>query len=357
MKALLILIFASLLFAQDNSLSIQGVLRQPSGKAVADGNYSITFSFYTVEVGGSPIANGIKIQNVEIKDGLYNANVDISGIPFNAQYYIGIKVGSDPELAPRAKLTAAPYALSLRGLTNIFPSTGTVTVGDTLVALGPINSFGSITTLGLFQAVGGLSTNGITNNTTLTQKDRIYMQNSGVIQRGGTSGSVGTSDMGLYSLVPGNHMKFVTDNAPVQWYSDGGTTPAGGTPKMTLDSSGNLDISGQLNVNRMKTHKMSKSIDRFIAGNVDVDETNGNILSYTSSAGFTVTHHSGGRYRIAFTGGSIATANYVITATVAGHSQNWITVQEKTTTYFDIYMTNTTVSLHQDFSFIVIAYN
>ena len=154
-RIIFLIIFAVGLFAQDQTLSIQGVLRQPSGKAVADGTYSITFNFYNVANGGSPIAS--RVETVEVKDGLYTANVDISGIPFNEQYWIGIQIGSDNELTPRAKLTAAPYALALKGLDNEFPSTGTVAVGDSLRVGGDAKISGNLEVGGVIDTlnIGG----------------------------------------------------------------------------------------------------------------------------------------------------------------------------------------------------------
>jgi hypothetical protein len=61
---------------------------------------------------------------------------------------------------------------------------------------------------------------------------------NGVIQRGGPLVTA-TADLGLYSQVGGNWMRFVTTAAPFRWFSDGG---AGTTPIMTLAASGNLSI-------------------------------------------------------------------------------------------------------------------
>ena len=164
MRSLVILfIFILALLGQDQTLSIQGVLRQPSGKAVNDGNYQITFNFYNDATGGSLVSS--KQESVDVKDGLYTANVDIAGIPFNEQYWIGVQIGTDAELSPRAKLTAAPYALALRGLNNEFPSTGTVVVGDSLRVEGSIKVLGSFETNGDVQLNSNLS---VTNNVSIT---------------------------------------------------------------------------------------------------------------------------------------------------------------------------------------------
>ena len=65
----------------------------------------------------------------------------------------------------------------------------------------------------------------------------------GIIQKGG-SPLTATDDMGLYSQTNGTWMRFVTTNAPFQWFSDGGI--GGPTPRMTLNPNGNLAVTGSL---------------------------------------------------------------------------------------------------------------
>ena len=66
---------------------------------------------------------------------------------------------------------------------------------------------------------------------------RIHV-NNGVIQRGGTAITT-TSDLGLYSQVAGNWMRFVTNNAPMRFYSDNGI---GTNHIVTFESNGNVGI-------------------------------------------------------------------------------------------------------------------
>ncbi|MBI5218322.1 MAG: hypothetical protein HY958_05275 [Bacteroidia bacterium] len=61
---------------------------------------------------------------------------------------------------------------------------------------------------------------------------------NGVIQRGGTA-ITSTSDLGLYSRIAGNYMRFVTNNAPIRFYSD---DDAGTNVNMTIESNGNVGI-------------------------------------------------------------------------------------------------------------------
>jgi hypothetical protein len=75
---------------------------------------------------------------------------------------------------------------------------------------------------------------------TLDVNGRMYLAN-GVIQTGG-SAITSTSDLGLYSLNNGYYMRFVTNNAPIRFFTDGGTNPTGGTTQLSIESNGNVGI-------------------------------------------------------------------------------------------------------------------
>lgn len=125
---LLLLAFASQALAQvDPTLSVQGILKKSNGVAVEDGNYNIIFKLYTAETGGIPIWTENQ-SDVEVSSGIYSATLGVINpltVAFDQLYYLGVTVGST-ELTPRILLTSAPYALSLIGQSNRFPSTGKV---------------------------------------------------------------------------------------------------------------------------------------------------------------------------------------------------------------------------------------
>lgn len=70
----------------------------------------------------------------------------------------------------------------------------------------------------------------------LSVNGRLYLEN-GVIQRGGKTLIEKTTDLGLYSQVPGHWMRFVTNKAPFVFYADG---DEGKDPIMSLEVNGNL---------------------------------------------------------------------------------------------------------------------
>ncbi len=119
------------LYAQGARLGVQGILKKSSGAALDDGTYSITFKLYNTEQGGTALWTETQA-DVEVTSGIYTValgSVTSLSLPFNEDYFLGVKVGSTPEMSPRAKLTIAPYALSLKGNSNLFPSSGPAGTG------------------------------------------------------------------------------------------------------------------------------------------------------------------------------------------------------------------------------------
>jgi hypothetical protein len=131
-KYLAAILFGSVLYLSGQaSLRMQGSLQKPSGKPFDNGFHSITFKLYEVEVGGQAIWTEVQ-PRVQVENGLYEAS--LGGIVplnlrFNRRYYLGTSVNGGAELAPRAILGNSPYAVSVTGKDNVFPSSGTVGVG------------------------------------------------------------------------------------------------------------------------------------------------------------------------------------------------------------------------------------
>ncbi|MBD3348869.1 MAG: hypothetical protein GF400_06695 [Candidatus Eisenbacteria bacterium] len=93
-------------------MSYQGVLRDGSGNPVPDGDYSVSFSIYDAETGGSVLWR--ETQTLAAEDGIINATLgtvtSMSGLAFDVPYWLGIAVEGETELVPRTELTTVPYA-------------------------------------------------------------------------------------------------------------------------------------------------------------------------------------------------------------------------------------------------------
>jgi len=92
---------------------IQGRLTDASSHPLT-GTYSITFSIYDQEEGGTALCTDT--DGVQVANGLFSAELDFcTGEDIDGrQLWLGVKVGSDPEMEPRQGIYAVPYAWSLR---------------------------------------------------------------------------------------------------------------------------------------------------------------------------------------------------------------------------------------------------
>lgn len=111
---LLITLCSSFVLSQiPQTINYQGVLTQPSGEPVANGDYSIIFKLYDADTGGSE--QWTETQQVTINNGVFNVilgSITPLALNFNVPYWLSLKVGADPELVPRIELTGVPYSFN-----------------------------------------------------------------------------------------------------------------------------------------------------------------------------------------------------------------------------------------------------
>ena len=111
------------------TLSYQGLLTDANGAPVPDAAHTVLFNFYTQETGGTAVpalARGpISIQTfkglftVIIGNGQGTNNAALPSSFGDTQYWIGITPDAQSELAPRAFLTAVPYAFRAQYASNV----------------------------------------------------------------------------------------------------------------------------------------------------------------------------------------------------------------------------------------------
>jgi hypothetical protein len=108
----IMLVFVSTdIFAQvPREFTYQGKLLGNGEQPVPEGHYKITFSLYNEQ--GTSLWSETH-DHVFIAGGIFQVNLgSVNGmpLPFNEPYYLGIKIGTDPELTPRMLLTTSPYS-------------------------------------------------------------------------------------------------------------------------------------------------------------------------------------------------------------------------------------------------------
>jgi len=118
----IIIILAGILIpgilAIPSTLNLHGKLTNNSG-SVLSGNYNMTFNIYDVSTGGSSLWN-VTNQTISVdSDGIYHFILTEVNLTFAEQYYLGITVASDSEMAPRINLTSTPYSFRTNVTDNL----------------------------------------------------------------------------------------------------------------------------------------------------------------------------------------------------------------------------------------------
>ncbi|UCE07404.1 MAG: hypothetical protein JSW07_05065, partial [bacterium] len=233
-------------------INYQGLLMDPgTGQPVADATYSITFSIYDVASGGSAI--WIETQDVQTKDGSYSvllgSTTPLTPTIFSGpEKYLGIKVGSDPEMTPRKQIVSVAYAITssgVSGTSNIFPSDGKVGIGtlnpgsnlqlydDSTACWMALKGVGSEFD---YSALNLEATNG--SMWTLNHKLGGF-PNYFVIQE-----SNGTNWWGRFTIIPGGNVGIGNWLTPEQLLH----LKSGDDPTLKIQSDGDDEISGRVSL-------------------------------------------------------------------------------------------------------------
>jgi hypothetical protein len=123
---------ASSLHAQaPNLLNYQGKLTTTTGTA-ASGSFNMTFSIYSTATAATALWT--ETQNVTVTNGIFNVLLG-SATPFPSNLFagagerhLGIKIGTDPEMAPRFRLTSVAFAIRANEADGV--ADGTITNAD-----------------------------------------------------------------------------------------------------------------------------------------------------------------------------------------------------------------------------------
>lgn len=108
-------------------INYQGKLTDSAGKPL-EGSQSIAFRIYDAESGGSLLWQ--ETQAITTQKGIFSCllgGVTALNLPFDKPYFLGIQVGSDPEMAPRQRLASSAYAFAADNTNNV---SGVVAVGN-----------------------------------------------------------------------------------------------------------------------------------------------------------------------------------------------------------------------------------
>ncbi|MFN8474913.1 MAG: hypothetical protein U0822_22185 [Anaerolineae bacterium] len=141
------------------TFAYQGVLRLANG-ALANGNYNLALAIYDVETGGTPLFEET-LRNVPVRNGLFNVTLGETVAIGDAVFatgprFLGVTVAPDPEMLPRQRIQAVPWALlatTLQPGATIQDANGSAQLVGADVGVAGSNANGS--------GVRGSSSNGI----------------------------------------------------------------------------------------------------------------------------------------------------------------------------------------------------
>lgn len=120
--------------AVPNFMTQQGRLFDNAGAPV-DGSKTFVFTIYSAATGNDSLWS--ETQTITLDDGYFSTSlgavVPIPATVFgNAPRYLGVKVGTDPEMTPRQPLVSVPYALVAGNVTGAITPTS-ISVGGNVV--------------------------------------------------------------------------------------------------------------------------------------------------------------------------------------------------------------------------------
>ncbi len=117
-------VFSTIAFAQ--TTAIQGVLRDPSGKSVENGNYEITFKLYQTATGGTAIWDET-LPSVNATNGVFTAKIGaMNALPVldpSNNYYLGFTIAGASELTPRMELVKSFWSINAQYASNFTNAT------------------------------------------------------------------------------------------------------------------------------------------------------------------------------------------------------------------------------------------
>lgn len=211
--------------APPKTINYQGYLTNSSGTPVS-ASVSVVFSLYNVSTGGTALWS--ESQTVTVSSGVYSVILGSATpltLPFDSQYYLGVKVGADAEMSPRQTITSAAYAFSANEADTAKGNLDTALTGTVSVTAGQTAVTGTGTAFTTELAVGDAIKIGNEVRTVSAIGSATSLTLSAA-HAAGASGVTAYKDGNLFQVQDGN-----------------------ASAKVTVDKSGNTSIEGLLYAN------------------------------------------------------------------------------------------------------------
>jgi hypothetical protein len=208
------------------SINYQGKITDSSGNPLS-GTQSITFRFYETSSGVTALLT--IPQTVQCTDGVFSTTLTCPPALFYGDArWLGITVGSDPEMTPRQEIRPVPYALSIRPGANIlsFETNNALSVsnagGGTALSLTTTST--GVHALDVTTSSSAGST-GVSVNTGGGNSDGIYISNTGSNSYGVNVSTTQFGSPGFYAATTGDSSQGLAVNT---WGSNSPAVDVGG---------------------------------------------------------------------------------------------------------------------------------
>jgi hypothetical protein len=135
-----------------SKISYQGRLTDKDGNPLNGSVSYMDFQLWDAPAGGSKVGQGIVIDNVPVKDGVFSVKLDVPQDAFNGQgLWLQILVNGEV-LEPRQEVLPVPYALGLKDGGRVYSNSGTPALNISNSGGGyglSVQSWGNIGVLGV----------------------------------------------------------------------------------------------------------------------------------------------------------------------------------------------------------------
>ncbi len=152
--------------APDQELTYHGKLTDNLGLSVPNGPYDFTFTIYDSASGTNVLWTDM--QTLTVTNGIFStALTGLDTLTFDANYYLGVQIGSNIEMIPRRKITPTGFALNAHRLNGLTADNYIDTSATTQAKQGDLTLNGDLTVDGiLYDSNGDAGNNGQILSTT-----------------------------------------------------------------------------------------------------------------------------------------------------------------------------------------------